>query len=407
MKPRDGFKDFKTLSLILILLILGCAVNSGSSSISLLEKQSFGPLQVTATWQIQDHSYFHEDTTFRDVYFTNSTHGWVIGQNETGLRGGIILNTEDGGNTWHLQLYNYFHKFTSIDTRDGQTIWVTGRSGLVYSFDGGQTWNDSVVVESTPTLGAVKFINETHGWTSTMNDVYRTTDGGQTWQNTTTWTFDDTLMMIHFTTTTEAYAIGIYGIYHSEDSCKTWEQQYSMGGWSLSFVSDSEAWAVADGWIAKMTDGETWVEQESPRSTSGFGLSSPPYFTDIYFIDQMHGWVVGLETPVAYTPNGGASWYAQHVPDDMDRRMNAVHFVNGTHGWAVGSGGYIMRTTNGNGLGAALQTPFEIPLSYFAIGIFIAIVVVVSGISYYRKYGKSGYHSVSDSVIQMVQEYIW
>jgi len=252
----------------------------------------------------------------------------------------------------------------------------------------------------------MEFINETHGWTSTMNDVYRTTDGGQTWQNITTWTFDDTLKLIHFVTTTEAYAIGIYGIYHSEDSCETWERQYSQGGWSLSFVSDRAAWAVADSWIAKMSDGETWIEQPTPRSTSGLGLSSPPYFTDVFFIDQMHGWLVGLETPVAYTPNGGATWYAQDVPDEMDRRMMAVHFVNNTHGWAVGSGGYIMRTTNGNGRGAALQTPFEIPLSYVAVGILVVIVVVVSGISYYRRYGKSGYHTVSDSVIHMVQEYI-
>ncbi len=252
----------------------------------------------------------------------------------------------------------------------------------------------------------MKFINETHGWTSTMNDVYRTTDGGQTWHNITTWTFDDTLKMIHFTTATEAYAIGIFGIYYTEDSCETWEKQYALGGWSLSFVSDTEAWAVADSWIARMVDGETWTEQPTPRSSRGLGLSYPPYFTDVFFIDQMHGWLVGLETPVAFTPNGGSSWFAQQVPAEVDRRMMAVHFVNDTHGWVVGAGGYIMRTTTGNGLGAALQTPFEIPLPYVIIGILVAIVVAVSGISYYRRYGKKGYHSVSDSVIQMDHEYV-
>ncbi len=397
MKLIGRIKNYNTLGIILILLILGCGLNSRPSSISLVETQDFIPTQDSVTWQIQNHSYFHEDTTFRDVCFINSTHGWVVGQNKTGLGGGIILNTEDGGNSWQLQLYKAAHWFSSIDILDSQTIWVTGTGGFVYTTNGGQSWNESVVISIKAGLGAVKFINKTHGWTSTMNDVYRTTDGGQTWYNITTWTFDDSLRMIHFVSPTEAYAIGFYGIYHTEDICETWERKYSLGGWSLSFVSDSEAWAVADSWIAKMVDSETWVEQPTPRSTHGFGAAAPPYFTDIYFIDQMHGWLVGLETPVAYTPNGGATWYAQDVPDEMDRRMNAVHFVNGTCGWVVGSGGYIMRTTNGNSLGVPLQTPFEIPLSYFAIGIFIAIVVVVSGISYYRKYGKSGYHSVSDS----------
>ncbi len=151
MKPVDGVTQYNTLGIIIILLILGNCVHIYPAQSSRMERQSFVQMQATATWQIQDHSFFHEDTTFRDVYFTNSTHGWVVGQNETGLRGGIILNTEDGGNSWHLQLYNNFHKFSSIDTHDGQTIWVAGRAGLVYSFDGGQTWNDSVVVESTPT----------------------------------------------------------------------------------------------------------------------------------------------------------------------------------------------------------------------------------------------------------------
>jgi len=401
MKPRDVCKNHRIMSLGLVLLMIGCCINPPSSSTFLVERQSYVPMQATDTWQIQNHSYFLEDTIFRDVYFVNSTHGWVVGQNETGLRGGIILNTEDGGDTWHLQLYNYFHKFTSIDSQDGQTIWIAGRSGLVYSFDGGQTWNDSVVVESTPTIGAVKFINETHGWTSTMNDVYRTIDGGQTWLNVTTWTFDDTLKMIHFTTKTEAYAIGIYGIYHSEDSCKTWEQQYSLGGWSLSFVNESEAWAVADGWLAKMDDSETWVEQPIPRSTSGFGLSSPPYFTDIFFIDQMHGWIVGLETPVAYTPNGGATWYSQQVPDEMDRRMMAVYFVNNTLGWAVGSGGYIMRTTSGNSLGVLLQTTSDFPfaLPFVEIGVLIVLVIAGGTAIYYLKYRRKSEPSVDNSVL--------
>ncbi|MCK4565958.1 MAG: hypothetical protein KAU48_01480, partial [Candidatus Thorarchaeota archaeon] len=340
MKLIDRIKNYNTLGIIIILLIIGCGVNSHSSSISVVEKQSFIPMQETATWQIQNHSYFHEDTTFRDVYFINSTHGWVVGQNKTGLGGGIILNTEDAGNSWNLQLYNSSHWFSSIDVIDSQTIWVTGTGGFVYTTNGGQSWNDSKVIDIEAGLGAVKFINETHGWTSTMNDVYRTTDTGQTWLNITTWTFDDTLKMIHFASPSEAWAMGFFGIYHSEDSCETWEQQYSLGGWSLSFVSDSEAWAVADSWIAKMVDGETWTEQPTPRSSRGSGLSYPPYFTDVFFIDQMHGWLVGLETPVAYTPNGGAIWYAQDVPDEMDRRMMAVHFVNGTCGWVVGSGGY-------------------------------------------------------------------
>ncbi|MGY5873586.1 MAG: YCF48-related protein [Candidatus Thorarchaeota archaeon] len=380
-------------SCLLILLIVGCGLNSHSSSISLVEKQSFTPMQAPATWQIQDHSYFHEDTTFRDVCFINSTHGWVVGQNKTGLGGGIILNTEDAGNSWNLQLYNNSHWFSSIDIIDDQTMWVTGTGGFVYTTNGGQTWIESKVIDVGAGMGAVTFINKTHGWTSTMNDLYKTTNGGQTWQNITSWTFTDSLRMIHFVSSSEAWAIGFSGIYYTDDVCEHWKQQYSQGGWSLSFLSATEAWAVADSWLARMVDGETWIEQPTPRSASGLGLSSLPYFTDVFFIDQMHGWLAGLETPVAFTPNGGSTWYAQHVPDEVDRRMMAVHFVNNTHGWVVGHGGYIMRTTNGNGLGVRLQTTFETSYLYIGIGVLAIVIVAVSVVLYYQRSRKTSYTS--------------
>ncbi len=386
MKPVDGVIWYNALGIIIILLILGNCTNTYPATSTMIERQSFEPMQGAATWQILDHAFFHQDTTFRDVCFVNSTHGWVVGQNKTGLGGGIILNTEDSGDSWHLQLYKSSHWFRSIDIIDNQTIWVTGTGGLVYSTDGGQTWNESMVIGIQAGLGAVKFINKTHGWTSTMNDVYRTSDGGQTWQNVTSWTFNDSLRMIHFVSPTEAWAIGFSGIYHTEDVCETWEKQSSRGGWSLSFVSDTEAWAVADSWLVKMVDGETWIEQPMPRS-SFFPPPIAPYFTDIFFLDSENGWIAGDETDIAYTPNGGLDWFSQSTAGDT--RVLSIDFINLTHGWAVGWGGIIYRTTNGNSLGTHLVADMSgvVIIVIFSLPIALSIVIGVIFIARRRKRG--------------------
>jgi photosystem II stability/assembly factor-like uncharacterized protein len=352
--------------------------------------------QSIASWQILNHRYMQDETVLRDVVFLNATHGWVVGQNETGLGGGIILRTTDGGDSWELQFYNRSQRFDAIDINDDLTIWVTCKGGLVKSNDSGQSWSSVSVIDGQAGLGCVRFFNRTHGWTSTMGDVYKTVDGGLTWYNVTTWQFNDFLRSMHFISPTRIWAIGVFGIYSTNDGGIIWEAKYPRGGWKISFVSDNEGWAVADDLLLHMTDGEIWVEQALPRKTLS-PLEEAPYYTDILFKDQNHGWIVGLETPVVFTPDGGMNWYAQEVPEEVDRRMMGVDFVNLTHGWAVGFGGYILRTVNGDGLGTLL--PLENSVSSFLviIEISVAAVVICSVVMIFVKRRKSAFDSLADT----------
>ena len=345
----------------------------------MMQNSGISPLQSSTTWEILSHSFIQKEATLRDVAFLNATHGWVVGQKEVGLGGGIILYTNDSGDSWQLQFHNYSQHFDAIHIIDHQTLWVTCRCGFVYSVDGGQSWSSISIIDGMASLGFVKFINATHGWTSTMRDVYRTEDGGLTWHNVTSWQFYDVLWGMHFISPTRIWAIGGLGVYYTDDGGEIWEAKYPRGGRTISFVSDTEGWAVGSDILLHMTDGETWVEQAKPRKTLG-PLYEIPQYTDVLFLDSNHGWIAGGEIPVAFTPNGGASWYGQQVPDEMDRRVMAVDFVNLTHGWAVGTGGYILRTVNGDDLGVLL--PLDVgPLSLlyanwlpilFVVCVFIA-----------------------------------
>ncbi|MDF1540530.1 MAG: YCF48-related protein, partial [Candidatus Thorarchaeota archaeon] len=255
---------------------------------------------------------------------------------------------------------------------------------LFYTFDGGTTWNESVVVGGNAGMSAVKFINMTHGWTSNKGVLYQTTNTGQTWDQVSGYTLNDTFRMIQYLSSHNVWAIGYVGIYHSIDDGATWEQVSNKGGWAVSFVNNNEGWAIGDDRLAHTIDGTTWEELIVPMRVPAFRLQAP-YCTDIQFMDEDNGWIVGTEISVMYTPDGGANWYQQTVPDSVNDRIMAVDFINTTHGWAVGWDGVIMRTTTGNSLGNRLWYGMTDPLFLTIIAVVVTVPVGIFIIQRYRR----------------------
>ncbi|MBD3157953.1 MAG: hypothetical protein GF309_04120 [Candidatus Lokiarchaeota archaeon] len=351
------------------------------------------PAQKTeTTWEAIEHGY--PEATFLDVEFINATHGWVLGELEEHIPTTIIvLGTEDGGDSWQL-LYNKSSQYATImDVVDEKTIWINGRGRLFYTIDGGQTWNQSSTTKLNYSMTTVGFINKTHGWTAYHWMLYETSDGGDTWESVLGWTFNDNLRMMQFLSPQVIWAMGFGGIYHSEDGGETWESTSDRGGWSVSFVSETEGWAIGDDRLAHTTDGETWEELPVPERTP-FGGFRLPYCTDIHFLDKDHGWIVGDTVDVMYTPDGGANWYEQTAPEGLSQRMVAVDFNNLTHGWVVGAS-TILRTTTGDRLGTRLWNGLTDRLFQSIIIAAVSIIVVVGGIHAIRRRGKNPQRELS------------
>jgi photosystem II stability/assembly factor-like uncharacterized protein len=324
-------------------------------------------------WEHSEYNLPSSNLKLSDVRFLNTTHGWVVGEDTAGVYDGVVLNTKDGGDSWNLQLSGESPYHEQIEIIDDATIWVTGEGALYHSLDGGTTWNESIV--SGPSgMSFVKFINTTHGWTATSGMLYATVDGGMSWQSVSGWTFSlDVPKYMSFVTDTKVWAIGFFGIYLSEDGCITWSREFDKGGWSMSFVDESEGWAVSDSMLAHTTDGQVWSELPLPVGSP----TNSPYLTDIHFINPNIGWIVGggpTSPHVMFTPNGGLAWYEQTTPVEITERLMAIDFINETHGWAVGSDGTIIKTTNGNVLGTILVSP----LSSTMIGMVIFGVITLS-----------------------------
>ena len=354
----------------------------------------YDSLQVADyTWEKIESEY--PEGVFRDVVFVNDSHGWIVGQVELGLGEGIILHTNDSGITWYTQVYNESQFFRYIEVIDQDTLWVSGRGRLFHTTDGGKIWRESVDIGSGQSgISHVTFSNKTHGWTSTNDVLYKTDNGGQSWQIEPSWTVNDTARCIHISTS-GLWIIGFFGIYFSSFNSDNWEQRFHQGGWSMSFVNDVEAWAVGDGMLARMIDGQTWTSQTLPRP-SPFGGFLLPYFSDIVFLDSSHGWLVGEETPIAYTLNGGWDWYAQDTP--IDSRVLSIFMFNQTDGWAVGGNGVIMKTTNGNTIGTRLWKGMTDQVILSIVGLSSTGIIVVIALLIYIKRRKRGTIKLAPSI---------
>jgi photosystem II stability/assembly factor-like uncharacterized protein len=142
-----------------------------------------------------------------DTYFTDDTHGWVVGG-----QGGttyarlkpVVLFTADGGQTWEDRLQNSGINFPrgewgwKIQFLNPQLGFVSlendSAAAILKTVDGGQTWKRIEVTDPQKNveLEGIGFINEMVGWvggwghgfpSNPLGTTSGTTDGGATWSD--------------------------------------------------------------------------------------------------------------------------------------------------------------------------------------------------------------------------------
>ncbi|MGY5876083.1 MAG: YCF48-related protein [Candidatus Thorarchaeota archaeon] len=366
----------QTKQLVAVVILCIMTIPSLTGALTVNESDSHSS-QADTIWEEMEHDFIRDDADGTDIVFRNATHGWALSQNKTGFGRGIILYTNDSGLTWHLQFNNDSMFLNQIEIVN-EHIWVTGDGGLLHSISDGQSWDYVPLGDELGFYYGIFFYNETLGWTGSERSLYKTEDGGDTWEMTRSHPYEARARMIHFTTPQNGWIIHSYGIYHSSDGGDTWELQHSKGGWSFSFVSDTEAWAVGDTMLAHMTDGVTWIEQSLP----GDAYARAPYLTGVQFLSPSHGWIVGSRPLVGHTQNGGFDWYEQSVP--VGSRFHAVYFFNESLGWAIGWDGYIIRTDRGNQLGEYSWGGSGTIIGYAAVAI-VSIAAVSIGLLLFKR----------------------
>jgi photosystem II stability/assembly factor-like uncharacterized protein len=135
---------------------------------------NYGVLKKTIdggiTWEDKSLSTVYN---LNSISFINEELGWLFD-----ISGRTLLKTEDGGDSWSVNLQGgllnmYFH-----DEDIGFVKTVDPR-GLLKTTDGGNSWDD--IIDFPSGDGFVYFINEDVGWYIAGSSVYHTYDGGITW----------------------------------------------------------------------------------------------------------------------------------------------------------------------------------------------------------------------------------
>jgi len=139
--------------------------------------------------------------------FIDDERGWLVGA------GATILQTADGGDTWHTsRLVDAGGvRFTATSFSDSRLGWAVGTGGRIFrTTNGGRSWepqNSGVTVD----LRDVKFLNALDGWAlGAEGTVIHTFDGGLHWMTEPTGTRHP-LERIFFTDRQHGWAVGFGG----------------------------------------------------------------------------------------------------------------------------------------------------------------------------------------------------
>jgi len=146
-------------------------------------------------WVLNAH---YPGIQFQKLHFDNQNTGWVCGLYlPIALEKGVILKTENGGETWEINLENTLGNgtFRTIQFLNETLGWATGNNNRIFkTVDGGNNWTTTIIdpavgdENSTMVIHSHYFINDTLGWLTGRpsetykSNIYLTLDGGATWR---------------------------------------------------------------------------------------------------------------------------------------------------------------------------------------------------------------------------------
>jgi photosystem II stability/assembly factor-like uncharacterized protein len=286
------------------------------------------------------------DYIIRDITFPGGSDiiGYAAGESLTYNGDGIVLRTDDGGNSWTELWAGEDQGIEAMSFPSQWTGYVGGwNQYFAKTTDSGNTWTTQTPIPDALIYTGIEFKDESNGvvtaQTGTGMAVYTTNDGGATWVAGTgleaipyklTYVEGDTYYLV-----TNAGQIQ-----KSTDNGATWTTVFTTPGNDLlagiAFYDLMNGIATADSDVYRTTDGGvTWTGQEVIEGV---------IWRDAAWLDADNVVIVGTPEIIAESPDGGATWPTNNLGTTTynEALYDVVFTPNGT-GYIVGAHGVMFR----------------------------------------------------------------
>lgn len=106
-----------------------------------------------------------------------------------------------------------------------------------------------------------------------------------------------------------------------------------------------------EGVILTSPDGVNWTQSPSPVNTM---------LTRVRFTSAQQGWVLGYDSTILHTADGGKTWALRHY-DPKGRGLYDILFTDARNGFAVGAFGHVYATADGGNTWTESASPISKP----------------------------------------------
>jgi photosystem II stability/assembly factor-like uncharacterized protein len=286
---------------------------------------------VGATWYSAQAGLGEGPVTW-GIHFSDSQHGWAVGQN------GIVLRSTDGGASWKLMTRGVGFEVDSLKMPDETTFMGAGGLGyFIKSIDGGSTWKATrlkvtgLVFNRDETVeNMVYHPNGLVVCVGLGGVIYRSTDMGETWTS-----------------------VGYPAL--SED-IHLWALRIASDGNTVYAAGSDSFWSRDRTFWKSVDGGRTWSNVYRYLSK----------WVDIAVTDADHVWGLTVDRKLQRSTNGGQTWtLLQLIPPDT--YAEAIEFADNQVGYIVGWFGLFAKTTDGGATWT--QRRLEAGMNFFDIEI--------------------------------------
>ncbi len=298
------------------------------------------PFNLFAQWFDQNSG---TEDDFLCVFFTDTINGWI------GSTLGLIYKTTDGGESWNSYTTNSNMDIVSIQFINQDTGWCasssyygSGRGKIYKTTNGGVSWVE--IFDGSPILRSISFISEEIGWVvGYLGELLKTYDGGENWMLQYPFGNPARPVKVLFLNESTGFVVGANGvhIWKTTDGGNSWTKTYfyhSSATQDISFSNDQKGIVVSSTFHQVKTEnaGETWESFEVGIANGFYGVEYR--FPNIWLLSSYYNRIIN-------SSNGGNKWFPQKLLGG--NHLSDIIFINDTVGWVVGFNGTILKTVNG------------------------------------------------------------